>query len=156
VNRRLTEVRTIAVADLPSLVGQELGSSAWFGVDQARVNQFAQVTLDEQWIHVDEVRASQGPFGSTVAHGYLTLSLLPMFLQQIWAIDGVRMSVNYGLNRVRFPAPVPVGSRLRAHLKLNACDAIEGGVQLTSEIVVEREGQVKPVCVAESVSRHYL
>ena len=149
-------VRTIAVADLPSLVGQDLGSSAWFAVDQARINQFAQVTVDEQWIHVDEVRASHGPFGSTVAHGYLTLSLLPMFLQQTWTVDGVRMSVNYGLDRVRFPAPVPVGSRLRAHFKLNACDAIEGGVQLTSEVVVEREGHIKPVCVAESVSRHYL
>ncbi len=149
-------VRKIAVSDLPGLVGHELGSSAWFAVDQARINQFAQVTADEQWIHVDEIRAAQGPFGSTVAHGYLTLSLLPMFLQQAWAIDGVRMSVNYGLNRVRFPSPVPAGSRLRAHFKLNACKTIEGGVQLTSEVVVEREGHAKPVCVAEPVSRHYL
>ncbi len=147
--------RTIAFDDLPALVGQPLGSSDWLTVDQTRINEFARVTQDEQWIHVDTERAALGPFGATVAHGFLTLSLLPMFLQQAWQLSGVRMGVNYGLNRVRFPSPVPVGGRLRAHFKLLACEAIEGGWQIISEVTVEREGSPKPACVAESVTRHY-
>jgi hypothetical protein len=148
-------MRLIPFNELPTLTGQALGTSDWFAIDQDRINRFAEVTLDQQWIHVDAARAAQGPFGTTVAHGYLTLSLLPMFLQNTWGLQGARMGVNYGLNRVRFPAPVPVGSRLRAHFKLLQCEAIEGGWQVVSEVSIEREGSPKPVCVAESVSRHY-
>ena len=140
---------------LPERVGQHLGTSPWVTIDQARINAFADVTGDPQWIHVDPVRAAAGPFGTTVAHGFLTLSLIPMFSECTWEIEGARMGVNYGLNRVRFPAPVPVDSRLRAHFKLLSCEPIAGGVQLVAEVTIEREGSDKPVCVAESVSRRY-
>jgi acyl dehydratase len=143
------------LADLEALVGSTLGTSDWLLVDQARIDQFAAVTGDDQWIHVDPVRAANGMFGTTVAHGFLTLSLLPFFVRSAYKVNGARMSVNYGLNRVRFPAPVPVGSRLRAHYKLISVDPIEGGVQVVSEVSIEREGQTKPVCVAEAVGRHY-
>lgn len=143
------------VAELKSLVGSELGVSDWVSIDQHRIDQFAAVTGDDQWIHIDPVRAAAGMFGSTVAHGFLTLSLLPFFIRSSHKINGARMSVNYGLNRVRFPAPVPVNSRLRAHFKLLSFEPIEGGVQLTTEVSVEREGAPKPVCVAESVGRLY-
>ncbi len=140
---------------LPEMVGQSLGTSPWLTIDQERINAFAEVTGDPQWIHVDEQRAAQGPFGATVAHGYLTLSLLPKFLHETWALTGARMGLNYGLNRVRFPSPVVVNSRLRAHFKLLSCEPIEGGWQVVSEVTMEREGSSKPACVAESVSRHY-
>jgi acyl dehydratase len=143
------------VAELKSLVGAQIGSSDWITVDQTRIDQFAAVTGDDQWIHVDPVRAAAGMFGSTVAHGFLTLSLLPLFIRSSHKVNGARMSVNYGLNRVRFPSPVPVNSRLRAHFKLMSFEPIEGGVQLITEVTVEREGQAKPVCVAESVGRLY-
>jgi acyl dehydratase len=143
------------LADLEALVGSTLGTSDWLLVDQARIDQFAAVTGDDQWIHVDPERAANGMFGTTVAHGFLTLSLLPFFVRSAYKVNGARMSVNYGLNRVRFPAPVPVGSRLRAHYKLISVDPIEGGVQVVSEVSIEREGQTKPVCVAEAVGRHY-
>jgi acyl dehydratase len=143
------------VAELKSLVGSQIGTSDWVTIDQTRIDQFAAVTGDDQWIHVDPVRAAAGMFGSTVAHGFLTLSLLPLFIRSSHKVDGARMSVNYGLNRVRFPSPVPVNSRLRAHFKLLSFGAIEGGVQLITEVTVEREGQAKPVCVAESVGRLY-
>ena len=148
-------MKRIAFDDLPTLVGQPLGTSDWFTIDQARIDRFADVTVDPQWIHVDPVRAAAGPFGATVAHGFLTLSLIPMFGERTWEIEGARMGVNYGLNRVRFPAPVPVNSRVRAHFKLLSCEPIEGGVQLVAEVTIEREGSDKPVCVAESVSRRY-
>jgi acyl dehydratase len=144
------------LTDLEALVGSPLGSSDWLQIDQARIDQFAAVTGDDQWIHVDPVRAAAGMFGTTVAHGFLTLSLLPFFGRSSFKVAGVRMTVNYGLNRVRFPAPVPVGSRLRANYKLLSFDRIEGGVQVVTEVTVEREGHPKPVCVAESVARHYL
>ena len=143
------------VAELKSLVGSQIGVSDWITIDQIRIDQFAAVTGDDQWIHVDPVRAAAGMFGSTVAHGFLTLSLLPLFIRSSHKVNGARMSVNYGLNRVRFPAPVPVNSRLRAHFKLLAFEPIEGGVQLITEVSVEREGSPKPVCVAESVGRLY-
>jgi acyl dehydratase len=143
------------VAELKALVGSPLGVSDWVTIDQTRIDQFAAVTGDDQWIHVDPVRAAAGMFGSTVAHGFLTLSLLPLFIRSSHRVNGARMSVNYGLNRVRFPAPVPVNSRLRGHFKLLAFEPIEGGVQLISEVSVEREGSPKPVCVAESVGRLY-
>jgi acyl dehydratase len=143
------------VEELKSLVGSQIGVSDWLTVDQNRIDQFAAVTGDDQWIHVDPKRAAAGMFGTTVAHGFLTLSLLPFFIRSSHKINGARMSVNYGLNRVRFPAPVPVNSRLRAHFKLLSFEPIEGGVQLITEVSIEREGQSKPVCVAESVGRLY-
>ena len=144
------------VSELQALVGANIGISDWLTVDQARIDQFAAVTGDDQWIHVDPVRAAAGMFGSTVAHGFLTLSLLPCFARSSHRVEGSRMQVNYGLNRVRFPAPVPVNSRLRANTKLLSFEPIEGGVQIVTEVTIEREGQGKPVCVAESVSRLYL
>jgi acyl dehydratase len=143
------------LAELEALVGAPLGSSDWLTVDQARIDQFAAVTGDDQWIHVDPKRAAAGMFGSTVAHGFLTLSLLPYFIRSSHRVEGARMSVNYGLNRVRFPAPVPVGSRLRGHFKLMSFETIPGGAQVVVEVTSEREGHSKPVCVAESVARHY-
>jgi len=142
--------------DLQSQVGQEIGVSDWVLVDQERINLFAQATGDHQWIHVDPERAAQGPFGGPIAHGFLTLSLLPTFFDSGFAVDDVRMGVNYGLNRVRFTAPVRAGSRLRGHFKLLAFDALPGGAQLTVEVTVELEGSDKPACVAESVSRRFV
>jgi len=147
--------RFARLQDLSAEVGQALGTSDWSVVDQRRIDLFAQATGDHQWIHVDPVRAAQGPFGATIAHGFLTLSLLAEMFDTGFAVDDVRMGVNYGLNRVRFPAPVPVGSRLRGHFKLLAFEALPGGAQLTVEVTVEIEGSAKPACVAESVSRRY-
>jgi acyl dehydratase len=144
------------LADLQALVGAELGVSDWITVDQARIDRFAEATGDHQWIHVDAARAAQGPFGSTVAHGFLTLSLLPAFYETAFAVRDARMGVNYGLNRVRFPAPVPAGSRLRARMKLLAYEPIDGGAQTIVECTVEREGSDKPVCVAEAIARRYV
>jgi len=144
------------LAELQALTGSPLGTSDWLGVDQARIDRFAAVTGDDQWIHVDPVRAAAGPFGATVAHGYLTLSLLPVMVRTAFKVADVRMTVNYGLNRVRFPAPVPVGSRLRGHFKLMTFETIAGGAQVVVEVTMEREGHAKPVCVAESVARHFL
>jgi acyl dehydratase len=143
------------LADLQALVGQEIGASDWLQIDQQRIDHFAQATGDHQWIHVDPERAAGGPFGATIAHGFLTLSLLPHFFQSGFAIDDVKMGVNYGLNRVRFPTPVRVGSRLRAHFKLLGFEPLQGGAQLTVEVTVELEGSSKPACVAESVSRRF-
>lgn len=144
------------LAELPALVGRVLGSSEWLTVDQARIDQFAAVTGDDQWIHVDPLRAAAGPFGTTVAHGHLTLSLLPVMVRTAFEIGDVRMTVNYGLNRVRFPAPVPVDSRLRGHFKLLAFEPFPGGAQVVVEVTTEREGHSKPVCVAESMARHHI
>jgi acyl dehydratase len=144
------------LAELQALSGATLGSSDWLSIDQARIDQFAAVTGDNQWIHVDPRRAAAGPFGTTVAHGHLTLSLVPVMVRTAFAIGDVRMSVNYGLNRVRFPAPVPVGSRLRGHFKLMTFETIAGGAQVVVEVSIEREGHAKPVCVAESVARHFI
>lgn len=138
------------------LVGQELALSDWITITQEQVNQFAQATGDHQWIHVDVERAKAGPFGAPIAHGFLTLSLIPKFFESAFTITSSRLGVNYGLNKVRFTSPVPVGSRLRARMTLKACDAIDNrGVQMTWEISVEREGGTKPVCVAESIVRRY-
>ena len=147
--------RRIAAEALAGLVGQELGTSDWISVDQGSIDAFARATGDHQWIHVDPARAAQGPFGTTVAHGYLTLSLLPALAASAFELEGSRMGVNYGLNRVRFPAPVPEGSRLRAHFRLAACEAVAGGVQLTIDATIEREGGDKPVCVAQMLARRY-
>jgi acyl dehydratase len=151
--------RMIRIANLVGLkerVGQELAVGDWFTVDQATIDKFADATGDHQWIHVDKERAAKGPFGTTVAHGYLTLSLLPKLAESALQVDDVRMGVNYGLNRVRFPSPVPSGSRIRARLRLLSYEPIGGGAQLVMEVTMEREGGDKPVCVAETVSRRYL
>ena len=144
------------LADLVPLVGQELATSEWIPVTQKQIDLFAEATGDHQWIHLDEERAKAGPFGSTIAHGFLTLSLLPKFFETALEIRNTRMGVNYGLNRVRFTAPVPAGSRLRARMKLLACEPVANdGMQMTWQVTVEREGSDKPVCVAESLTRRY-
>jgi len=149
--------RFAKLADLAGLVGQPIAESDWFVVEQARIDAFADATSDRQWIHCDPERAAAGPFGTTIAHGFLTLSLLPAMLASAYAIDDVRMGINYGLNRVRFPAPVPVGSRLRARIELRAFEALPvGGAQLGLHISVEREGGDKPVCVAELLTRQHV
>jgi acyl dehydratase len=144
------------LAELPALVGQDVAVSDWLTITQEQINLFAQATGDHQWIHVDVEKAKAGPFGAPIAHGFLTLSLIPQFFQTAIHIENARMGVNYGLNKVRFTAPVPVGSRLRGHLKLLACAPIEnGGMQMTWQVTVEREGAERPVCIAESLSRRY-
>ena len=147
---------TTTIAELPGLAGQQLGTSDWFEVTQERVNTFADATGDHQWIHVDVERAkAESPFGGPIGHGYLTLSLVvPMYSQVLSVTDAV-MGVNYGLNKVRFPAPVPVGSRIRLTATLNEATEIAGGLQLTIGAVIEREGGEKPVCIAELVFRTY-
>ncbi|MGW7512475.1 MaoC family dehydratase [Streptomyces massasporeus] len=144
-----------SVDDLKSAVGEQLGYTDWLDIDQKRIDLFAEATGDHQWIHVDPEKAAAGPFGTTIAHGYLTLSLLPLFGPQLIAVEGVKMGVNYGTNKVRFPAPVPVNSRLRATATISAVDEVPGGVQVAVAFSVEREGGDKPVCVAESVARYY-
>ena len=147
---------TVALGDLASLVGTTLGPTDGVEITQERVNTFADATGDHQWIHTDPERARLGPFGAPIAHGFLTLSLLPRFFETGVAIEGTRMGVNYGLNRVRFMSPVPVGSRLRARLKLEAAEALApDGMQMTWLITIEREGEAKPACVAESLTRNY-
>jgi acyl dehydratase len=141
--------------ELQSLVGQELGTSGWITLDQPRIDLFAQATGDHQWIHIDPERAAKGPFGKTIAHGFLTLSLLPELFAAAFDVADVRMGVNYGLNKVRFTAPVPAGSRVRGRFVLREYLPIEGGAQLTVEAVIELEGASKPACVAETVSRRY-
>ena len=143
------------LASLQALVGQDIGTSDWVTVDQARIDQFAQATGDHQWIHTDPVRAAAGPFGTTVAHGFLTLSLVPMLFDSGFAIADVKMGVNYGLNRVRFTAPVPAGGRVRGQFKLLNYEPLQGGAQLTVQVTIELEGSAKPACVAETVSRRY-
>jgi acyl dehydratase len=148
--------RFATLDDLAALVGQEFARSDAFVVDQARIDAFARATDDHQWIHVDRERAAASPFGTTIAHGFLTLSLLAPMTYSAFAVDGVRMGLNYGTNRVRFPAPVPAGSVLSARFKLLAFESIDGGAQLVVEATVEREGADKPVCVAEQVVRQYV
>ena len=143
------------LADLQALVGQELAASPWLVIEQSRIDQFALATEDHQWIHVDAERAAAGPFGATVAHGFLTLSLLPKLFETAFSVDDVTMGINYGLNRVRFPAPVRVGSRLRGHFKLLSFEPLPGGAQLTIEVSIEMEGSAKPACVAETVTRRF-
>ena len=144
------------LSELRSLVGQEVAVTDWITITQAQVNQFADATHDHQWIHVDPERAKAGPFGAPIAHGFLTLSLLSHFFEQAVTIREVRMGLNYGLNKVRFPSPVPVGSRVRARMTLQACEPVDrAGMQGTWAVTIEREGGDKPVCVAESLARYY-
>lgn len=139
--------------ELLSRVGDNLGSSDWITIEQNRIDGFADATGDHQWIHVDPEQAASGPFGATIAHGYLTLALTNQFLPEIVRVDGVSMGINYGVNKVRFPQPVPVGSRVRGHATLTHAEEIDGGVQAVITITVEIEGGTKPACIVESVSR---
>ena len=143
-------------ADLTALVGREVAVSDWITVSQEQINQFAQATGDHQWIHVDVERAKAGPFGAPIAHGFLTLSLIPVLSQSAMEIRQNGMGVNYGLNKVRFTGPVPAGSRVRGRFKLLKSEPIENnGFQITWQVSIEREGVAKPVCVAESIGRRY-
>ena len=145
------------LSDLAACIGQEVAVSDWLTITQPQVNLFAEATGDHQWIHVDPEKAKAGPFGAPIAHGFLTLSLLPVFFESSFEIVGARMGVNYGLNKVRFMAPVRVGSRLRARMKLLSAEPLAGdGVQMAWDVTVECEGLAKPVCVAESLARYYL
>ena len=147
---------TIAYTDVAGLAGTDLGYTDWLEITQQQIDTFADATGDHQWIHVDPEKAAEGPFGTTIAHGFLTLSLMVKFQYETRPSEGeFRMGINYGVNRVRFPAPVPVGSKLRAHFKVLEVTDVEGGIQVVTEGTIEREGQEKPVCVAEMVSRHY-
>lgn len=150
-------MREIAsLAELKSLIGQEVAVSDWVQISQERVNLFAEATGDRQWIHLDVERCrKESPYGGTIAHGFLTLSLLPMLMEGAIVMTDVKMGVNYGLNKVRFPAPVPVGSRVRGRMTLLTVEDIEGGAQMSWQVTMEREGGDKPVCVAESISRRY-
>jgi acyl dehydratase len=142
--------------DLAACVGQEVAVSDWLTVTQEQVNQFAEATGDHQWIHVDVERAKAGPFGAPIAHGFLTLSLLPRLTESTIAVVELRMGVNYGLNRVRFISPVPVGSRVRGRMKLLSSEPIDGnGLQMVWETTIELEGAAKPACAAETVVRYY-
>ncbi|OZG28849.1 acyl dehydratase [Williamsia limnetica] len=144
------------IADLEAAVGKELGPSDWFPIEQDRVDGFADVTEDHQWIHVDTEKAVNGPFGATIAHGFLSLSLVPYFVSQLRRIEGAKMGVNYGLDRVRFPSPVRAGSRIRARTIVKTVDRIdEDSVQLVMRTTIEVEGSEKPGCVADLVSRYY-
>jgi acyl dehydratase len=141
--------------EVKSHVGEELGVSEWHEVTQEDINKFAEVTGDDYWIHLDTERAKDGPFGGTIAHGYYTLSLAPMFSYRMFSFTGFAFGVNYGVNRVRFPAPMPVGGRVRMRAKLASVEDVPGGAQITTELTFEREDGDKPVCVAESLSRVY-
>ena len=142
--------------ELKALAGHDLGYTDWLQIDQSRVDTFADATDDHQWIHVDPDRAATGPFGTTIAHGYLTLALLIPLMTELLDVSGVRMSLNYGLDKVRFPAPVPVGAKIRLHGQVAAVDEVAGdGVQVTIDFTVEIEGSAKPACVARGVYRHY-
>ena len=140
---------------LKPAVGQHLGYSEWLEIDQQRINLFADATGDHQWIHVDPERAKDGPFGKCIAHGYLTLSLVNLFLPQIVDVQGISMGVNYGCDKVRFPAPVPVNSRVRGAGELILAEDVKGGVQATIRVTVEIEGSDRPACVIDTISRYF-
>jgi acyl dehydratase len=149
-------MRTInGLDELKQAEGDDLGTSEWREVTQKDIDSFADVTGDHQWIHVDTERARQTPFGGTIAHGYFTLSLGPSLADEIYELKGFAFAINYGLNRVRFPSPLPVGSRVRVHAKLKELEVVPGGAQMTTELTFEREGGEKPVCVAETLARVY-
>ena len=148
-------VTTTTVDELQRLVGTHLGYSDWVTIDQARINLFADATGDHQWIHVDPERAKEGPFGGTIAHGYLTLALTPGLLDQVVAVQGAAFGVNYGCNKVRFPAPVPVDSDLRLGASVGSVEEVDGGVQVVLDVTLEVRDAPKPSCVAQVVYRYY-
>jgi acyl dehydratase len=148
--------REVALTELKSLVGQDIGDSPWHDVTQNEINAFADATHDHQWIHVDIERAKKdSPFGGPIAHGYYTLSIVPYLIEQIWIITGISAALNYGLNRLRFPAPVPIGKRVRLHMKLNEATDIPGGIQITVALTIYVEGATKPSLIAEGLYRYY-
>lgn len=151
-------MRTFAsIEELGACQGELIGRSDWVTITQEAVNLFADATGDHQWIHVDPERAASGPFGTTIAHGYMTLAMLPQLMHQIYRLDGIKLAINYGLNKVRFPAPVPVGSRIRAETSVvEVADAGGGAHQVTLSTTVAIDGSTKPACVAESVVRYLL
>jgi acyl dehydratase len=145
----------LRIRDLESRVGQEIAVSPWVPMPQERIDLFAKATEDFQWIHVDPARAKSSPFGTTIAHGFLTLSMLPKLTESTFEFSDRKMGVNYGLNKVRFTAPVPAGAQIRGRFTLAKYEKLDGGVQTTWSVTVEREGGDKPVMVAETISRHY-
>jgi len=145
---------TLKLDELHNHVGEQLGASSWHEVTQEQVNLFADATGDHQWIHVDPERAAAGPFGGTIAHGFLTVSLAPLLVQEVLEVADASITINYGLNKVRFPAPLPVGSRIRAQVSCSGVDDVPGGRQATFAVTFEREGSTKPVCVAELLLRY--
>jgi acyl dehydratase len=148
--------QTVRIRDLEARVGEEIAVSPWVEIAQERIDLFARATDDHQWIHVDPERAKSSPFGTTIAHGFLTLSMLPKLVESTFDFSDRKMGVNYGLNKIRFTAPVPAGSRIRGRFTLAKYEKIDGnGVQTTWSVVMEREGGERPVCVAETISRHY-
>ncbi|WP_370328422.1 MaoC family dehydratase [Euzebya sp.] len=151
----MTTTLTIPLEDLHTIVGRPLGPTPWRDITQADVDAFADVTGDHQWIHTDVERAARGPFGGTIAHGFMTLALLPVLIGGLLHVEGPALTVNYGLDKVRFPSPVPVGTAVRATGQLVALDPVEGGLQGRMAVVVERDAGTKPVCVAEPVFRYY-
>jgi acyl dehydratase len=140
------------IPEVEAAVGSHLGSSGWHTISQERVNQFADATGDHQWIHLDVEKARSGPFGGTIAHGFLTLSLLPMLAAEVYRIEGVKMGVNYGAEKLRFPSPVPVGSRVRAGVELTGVKPIPLGVQVATRVTIECEGSTKPACVVDMLA----
>ncbi|MEU9127181.1 MaoC family dehydratase [Kitasatospora sp. NPDC048540] len=144
-----------SLADLAAAVGTELGTSEWHTLDQQRVDLFAEATGDHQWIHVDPARAKESPFGGTIAHGYLTLSLIPVLAKECYQVDGVRMALNYGSEKVRFPAPVPVGTAVRATALLVSAEEVAGGVQVVVRFTITSADSAKPHCVADTITRFY-
>ncbi|MBV9315813.1 MAG: MaoC family dehydratase [Pseudonocardia sp.] len=144
------------IDELKAAVGSQLGVSEWMTVNQKQVDGFAEATGDHQWIHVDPERAKHGPFGTTIAHGFLILALVPIFSKQVYRVENVTMAINYGLNKVRFTAPVPVGSRIRGSFELLEVSDVKGGVQVANKVTVEIEGSQRPACVAETLIRYHL
>lgn len=142
-------------ADLLNAVGKHLGFSDWEVVDQQRIDQFANATGDHQWIHVDPEKAADGPFGKTIAHGYLTLSMANLFLPQVMQVDNTSMGVNYGCEKVRFPSPVPVGSRIRGGGEVMSAEEVKGGIQVVVRMTIEIEGADRPACVVDTISRFF-
>jgi acyl dehydratase len=143
------------ISKFHDLVGQHLGYSEWHRIDQEQIDLFAEATGDHQWIHVDPERAKEGPFGAAIAHGYLTLALAPVFLSEVLVVEGISFGVNYGCNKVRFPAPVPVDSNLRLGAEVATVEEVNGGIQVAFDLTLETEGSTKPSCVAQVVYRYY-
>ena len=145
----------LKIRDLEARVGEEIAVSPWVDMPQERIDLFAKATEDFQWIHVDRERAKQSDFGTTIAHGYLTLSMLPKLIESTFEFSDRKLGVNYGLNKVRFTSPVPAGAKIRGRFTLSKYERLEGGVQTTWSVIIERQGEVKPAMVAETISRHY-
>jgi acyl dehydratase len=150
----MTTLESLTIDELPDSIGRQFGPTEWLTIDQQRIDQFADATGDHQWIHVDPEAAKSGPFGATIAHGYLTLSLSSYFMFQLINVEGISMGINYGVDKVRFPSPVPVGSKVRGRAEIIEVTPIEGGYQVKTRLTIETEGGAKPACVIESLSRY--